>query len=177
MLIIFWTGVRSLGFKIQLRRGTKTEWEESNPILANGELVIETDTKLAKVGDGSAGYVNLPYFLLGNEYLNEIIDSYVGGKEVLETTTGTIEVNMNSSIKYITPTGACIFTATGGYVGQRCTFILVQNNTVAKTMTWGTGFKPTTTLALGTTASRRFCVEFVYDGEFWTETSRTGAIV
>lgn len=163
MRIIFWMGVRSLGFKIQLRRGTKTEWGESNPTLAQGEVVIETDTMAMKLGDGTSNYSNATYM--------------VGGMEILETTTGTIAVNMNSSIKYITPTGNCTFTATGGYVGQRCTFILVQNNTVAKTMTWSTGFKPSTTLALGTTANRRFCVEFVYDGEVWTETSRTGAIV
>lgn len=46
---------------IQLRRGTAAEWAAANPIIADGELVIETDTGRFKIGNGSSGYSALPY--------------------------------------------------------------------------------------------------------------------
>ena len=46
---------------IQLRRGTKSEWDAENPVLANGEIVVETDTRQVKIGDGVTSYTSLPY--------------------------------------------------------------------------------------------------------------------
>jgi hypothetical protein len=39
--------------QLQFRRGTVSEWSDSNPILAEGEMAIETDTDLFKIGDGT----------------------------------------------------------------------------------------------------------------------------
>jgi hypothetical protein len=47
--------------QIQLRRGTLAEWTASNPILAVGEVVLETDSNRFKVGDGVLQYISLPY--------------------------------------------------------------------------------------------------------------------
>jgi hypothetical protein len=55
--------------------------------------------------------------------------------------------------------------------------ILLQSSGSQKTMTFGTGFKPTATLALGTTAARVFVVSWVSDGTNLYETSRTVAMV
>jgi hypothetical protein len=46
---------------IKLRRGTKSEWSVENPILAEGEIVAEIDTRQVKVGDGVTPYNLLPY--------------------------------------------------------------------------------------------------------------------
>jgi hypothetical protein len=46
---------------IQLRRGTAEQWTTANPIIADGELAIETDTGRFKIGNGSSGYNSLPY--------------------------------------------------------------------------------------------------------------------
>jgi hypothetical protein len=43
------------------RRGTAAEWTTANPILADGELGIETDTSLMKIGDGVTAWSALPY--------------------------------------------------------------------------------------------------------------------
>jgi len=48
--------------QIQLRRGTATQWTSANPILAAGELGVETDTVKAKIGDGALAWNSLPYF-------------------------------------------------------------------------------------------------------------------
>lgn len=46
---------------IQLRRGTAAEWTAANPILADGELGVETDTVFYKIGDGVTAWNALSY--------------------------------------------------------------------------------------------------------------------
>ena len=47
--------------RIQLRRGGAQEWQNSNPILAQGEIGIEIDTSRLKVGDGVTSWNSLKY--------------------------------------------------------------------------------------------------------------------
>lgn len=47
--------------RIQLRRGTASEWTKANPTLAAGELGIELDTNKFKIGTGSKNWKSLPY--------------------------------------------------------------------------------------------------------------------
>lgn len=53
-------------YKIQLRRGTAAQWIAANPILADGEMGIESDTRKVKVGDGTTAWNSLGYNLLGD---------------------------------------------------------------------------------------------------------------
>jgi hypothetical protein len=50
-----------MAVQIQLRRGLAAEWTLSNPILAEGEMGVETDTSLFKIGDGEAHWRDLQY--------------------------------------------------------------------------------------------------------------------
>lgn len=45
--------------------GTKAELEETNLILLDGEIAIEQDTQLMKIGDGQSLYSDLPYLNRG----------------------------------------------------------------------------------------------------------------
>lgn len=47
--------------KIQVRRGTAAEWTSANPILSDGEMGFEKDTKKIKFGDGVAAWSSLGY--------------------------------------------------------------------------------------------------------------------
>jgi hypothetical protein len=47
--------------KIQLRRGNSTNWTNSNPLLAQGEMGVELDTYKFKIGDGINNWNLLPY--------------------------------------------------------------------------------------------------------------------
>lgn len=47
--------------QLQFRRGTASNWSSTNPVLASGEMGIETDTSLFKVGNGSTNWNSLPY--------------------------------------------------------------------------------------------------------------------
>lgn len=49
---------------IQLRRGNSAEWVVSNPVLAQGEIGIELNTGLFKVGNGIDNWNNLSYSTL-----------------------------------------------------------------------------------------------------------------
>ena len=48
---------------IQLRRDTAANWTSANPVLAQGELGVETDTDKIKVGDGSTAWTSLGYLI------------------------------------------------------------------------------------------------------------------
>lgn len=51
--------------QLQLRRGTAAEWAASTAVLAEGEVGLETDTKLMKIGDGVKAWNALGYALVG----------------------------------------------------------------------------------------------------------------
>ena len=48
---------------IQIRRDTAANWNGADPILAQGELGLETDTDKLKVGDGLTPWVSLGYLI------------------------------------------------------------------------------------------------------------------
>jgi hypothetical protein len=47
--------------KIQIRRGTTSQWSTTNPILAAGELGLDTDLKATKIGNGTTAWNSLPF--------------------------------------------------------------------------------------------------------------------
>jgi len=52
---------------IKLRRDTAADWTLADPILADGELGIETDTNRIKIGDGATEWSGLRYGPVGDE--------------------------------------------------------------------------------------------------------------
>jgi hypothetical protein len=48
--------------RIQLRRGSASQWSTVNPTLSSGEVGYETDTNKFKIGDGSSAWSSLDYF-------------------------------------------------------------------------------------------------------------------
>ena len=92
-------------------------------------------------------------------------------------TSGTMTVNMTSSVVTITPAGACTFNTSTGITGQRVTFCITTSGATPYTLTWNTGFKSTGTLSTGSVSGKKFTVSFVLvDGANWCEVSRTGAM-
>lgn len=70
--------------KIQIRRGTATQWTTANPTLSAGEWGLETNTGKVKLGDGSTAWTSLAYF--GNL---EALDN-VGDVVITSATTGQV---------------------------------------------------------------------------------------
>ena len=47
--------------RIRLRRDTAANWTAANPVLLNGEVGFETDTRKLKLGDGTTAWTSLLY--------------------------------------------------------------------------------------------------------------------
>ena len=83
--------------KIRPRRGTLTQWSIENPLLDEGEFVIEvpdsgigTGISKIKVGDGVHRYNELPYSLDGTSAAS-IIGGSVSSFNMIQLRAGTAE--------------------------------------------------------------------------------------
>ena len=50
-----------MSVQIQLRRDVAAAWTLADPVLADGEVGLETDTLRFKIGDGATAWSSLPY--------------------------------------------------------------------------------------------------------------------
>ncbi len=62
--------------RMQQRRGTAAQWTSADPILAAGEIGVETDTNQFKVGDGVNHWADLSYFKNLDD-LGGTLDDYI----------------------------------------------------------------------------------------------------
>jgi len=58
---------------MQFRRGTSVQWSTTNPVLASGEIALETDTNQVKIGNGTSVYNSLPYGFTQGEPTNTFV--------------------------------------------------------------------------------------------------------
>ena len=72
--------------KIQLRHDTSAAWTAADPILAEGEMGIETDTQKSKVGNGSDNWSALQYMADTNFKANYVSKA---GDATAQVITGT----------------------------------------------------------------------------------------
>jgi hypothetical protein len=120
-----------MAVQIQFRRGTASEWESVNPILAEGEMAIETDTKLFKIGDGVLHWNDLDYggirgYVGSSGYSGSIGNLAVDN--VLYVSKSGNDANSGVSLNYskatiaaavsIATTGTTIFVKSGDYTEQ-----------------------------------------------------------
>jgi hypothetical protein len=86
-----------MSVRLQFRRGTASQWTTANPTLFSGEVGVETDTKLIKIGDGSTAWNSLVYATVSPESLAEqaqdSIGNSVGTGLSYNDTTGAISVD------------------------------------------------------------------------------------
>ena len=59
--------------RIKLRRDTTANWTDVNPILANGEMGIEADTRRTKIGDGTTRWNDLKYAGAGKLIVDDTV--------------------------------------------------------------------------------------------------------
>jgi hypothetical protein len=65
-----------MAVQIQLRNDTAANWTAANPVLAAGELGVETNTGKMKIGTGSTAWSSLTYFQpAAQEIISQIVDS------------------------------------------------------------------------------------------------------
>ncbi len=92
--------------RIQLRRGTASQWTSANPILAAGEMGVETDTRKVKIGDGTTSWTSLDYVAADSPEISEIAqdainDALVAGTGITKSyddNANTITVSVDTSV-------------------------------------------------------------------------------
>ena len=65
--------------QIQIRRGSFIEWSGVNPVIANGELSLDTTNKLLKAGDGVTQWLDLPYIGINEEDFQDRLAASLAG--------------------------------------------------------------------------------------------------
>ena len=98
------------------------------------------------------------------------------GLTVLANDTTAVALATYFNVK-LTVTAARTLTTTVPAAGTRCAVVVLTSGTTSRVITFGTGFKPVTTLATGTTSGRVFVVNFISDGTNLYEAGRTAAMV
>ena len=129
--------------RIQLRRGNANSWLSSNPILSSGEVGIETDTNLIKIGDSSNTWANLAYFSPSIGSTSNLAE----GANLYFTNTRAINAFTQGSGIVIAANGLISSTALGGVTSVNGANGNVQlfysTNTAPVTNTTGTfWYKP-----------------------------------
>ena len=76
----------------------------------------------------------------------------------------------------VTVTAARTLTTTVPAAGSTRRVIILTSGTSSFVVTFGSGFKPTATLATGTTTNRVFVLSFISDGTNLYEMGRTAAM-
>lgn len=100
----------------------------------------------------------------------------LGVYAALANDTTAMAFGTNTCVK-LTVTANRTLTTTVPAAGTEVRIIVLTSGISSFTITFGTGFKPTGTLATGTTSARVFVVSFVSDGTNLYEVSRTVAMV
>ena len=146
-----------MAVKIQLRRDTASNWSTNNPVLAEGEIGIEIDTTLMKVGDGTSAWNDLPYMNDLGIKLTQFTVTSSSGSATVDWKNGTnavITLTENTTISFSNP-------------GQPCHLQLLvkQDSTGGYTLTlptikWAGGVSPT----LSTAANNVSIISLYWDG-------------
>lgn len=83
--------------RIQIRRDTSSNWATYNPVLADGEFALETDTRKLKIGNGEQPYNDLAYQEGETYTLPPATADTLGGIKVGENLTITEDGVLNAT--------------------------------------------------------------------------------
>ena len=98
--------------RIQLRRGTASQWTSANPVVAAGEVGFESDTRKMKVGDGTTAWTSLDYIASDAPAIGEIAQDAIdtalvagtGLDKVYNDGSNTITLDIDSTVATLTGT-------------------------------------------------------------------------
>lgn len=92
----------SVRVTLQIRHDEAADWTTRNPILAQGEYGLETDTFLIKVGDGVTAWRNLRYLnKLDSTYFKTMSDGSLTFSDSFAQTITNIIANAGGSTKIV----------------------------------------------------------------------------
>ena len=93
----------SVKVTLQIRHDTASNWTTRNPVLAQGEYGLETDTFLIKVGDGVSNWEHLPYLnKLDASYFKWENDGTITFSDAFLDTVAALEAAAGQAIENLT---------------------------------------------------------------------------
>lgn len=107
--------------------------------------------------------------------VNIYADRNVGAFNIVSAGSAAVDLAAYEAVQQ-SPNSTRTVTTTVPRAGSRRTLIILTSGTTTYMLTFGTGFKTTGTLATGATSARRFIMQFISDGTYLIECSRTTAI-
>lgn len=125
--------------RIQLRRGLSSDWTSVNPILASGEMGIESNTNLFKFGNGTDHWNDLDYANNSDVVIGEIAQDAIdaalsmgsGLTKSYNDGTNTITISLDSSVTK----NSSSQTLTNKTISGNSNTVTVKNDTSAN---WAT---------------------------------------
>jgi len=109
-----------MAVQIQLRNDTAANWTTANPVLAQGELGIETDTRLYKIGNGSTAWNSLAYgSLVGTINASAVLYTI---NDVAGTTYTILSTDEGRVVRTTSASAVTITVADALQVGEQITF-------------------------------------------------------
>lgn len=97
--------------RIQLRRDSSANWASTNPILAQGELGIESNTLKFKLGDGSSAWNSLTYIIDTGGYAALASPAFTGTPTAPTAAVGTNTTQL-ATTAYVVAERASVATLT-----------------------------------------------------------------
>jgi hypothetical protein len=131
---------------------------------------LTTKALLAPSGGFSLGAITDP----GAGNLN--VTGVINGGYIAHAAGTTAMAFRADNVVRVTPNANATYTTTVPAAGAICVLSILTSGTTSYTITFGTGFKSTGTLATGTVTAQYFNLTFVSDGTNLIETGRTIAI-
>lgn len=105
--------------KIQIRKGSSSQWNDVNPVLASGEPAYDSTNNILKVGDGTNNYLNLP--ILFSEIYASGIHNHVSSDvtDFNSSVSGLLPVTniLGGSNISVTPSGSIYTVSVSGSLG------------------------------------------------------------
>jgi hypothetical protein len=125
--------------QFQFRRGTASQWTSANPVLASGELGLETDTSQFKMGNGSTAWNSLPYGGIQGPTGNTGLPGT--SNQALTTLTYAANINIPAGTGeafIITATGNPTITISGTPAAEilRTVTLIFVHSGAPRTITW-----------------------------------------
>lgn len=168
-------------WSMQNRRDTASNWTNNNPILLDGQIGIESDTKKIKIGNGinwndtdyfadsgSVGFVDItgdPSDNLALETRFETVLDYVFHRfEIVSSATPTATINGSYNLFRITNLAIdCVFQNPTGFTGDgNRLLIIIENNSTLHNLSFVSAFRFTKISAPTTIgANEKTVCEFV----------------
>jgi len=87
-----------MAVQIQFRRDTAAAWTAANPVLASGELGLETDTSYYKIGNGSTAWTSLAYGSIVGTIT--IPDNSITSAKIVDGAIVNADINASAGITY-----------------------------------------------------------------------------